>query len=422
MSVTCKVPELRFGEFSGEWESVKLERLGSFQGGGTPRTTEKEYWIGKIPWISSSDINDDDIKNINVTRYINETAIKESATKLIPKGSVLFVSRVGVGKLAIANVDLCTSQDFANLTLKNVNSQYIAYYFLANKTLLIRYSQGTSIKGFTTNDIKTLKLNLPSKPEQEKIALFLSSVDSRIAQLTKKEQLLREYKKGVMQKIFSQELRFHPKGISSQAQGTDDDGSEFPEWVEKKLGDIGITYNGLTGKTSENFGSGKPYIQYKQIFDNARISVNGFGYVFIEPNEKQNKAQFGDIFFTTSSETPNEVGFASVLLDDIKEVYLNSFCFGYRVKLLDILNPYFAKFLFRSANFRRKVIKLAQGSTRYNISKIALMKIFIQLPSLEEQTKIANFLSSLDTKIEQVNKELNLTKEFKKALLQQMFV
>ncbi|MBN2825167.1 MAG: restriction endonuclease subunit S, partial [Campylobacterales bacterium] len=114
--------------------------------------------------------------------------------------------------------------------------------------------------------------------------------------------------------------------------------------------------------------------------------------------------------------------FASVLLDELEEVYLNSFCFGYRAKSLDILNPYFARYLFRSANFRRETIKLAQGSTRYNISKVELMKTIIQLPSLEEQTKIANFLSSIDTKIAQTQKQLEATKAFKKGLLQQMFV
>ena len=101
---------------------------------------------------------------------------------------------------------------------------------------------------------------------------------------------------------------------------------------------------------------------------------------------------------------------------------MNSFCFGYRANSLNILNPEFSRFLFRSSDFRKEVVKLAQGSTRYNISKVELMKTVIKLPSEKEQTKIANFLSSLDSKIEQANKQLNLKKEFKKALLQKMFV
>lgn len=106
--------------------------------------------------------------------------------------------------------------------------------------------------------------------------------------------------------------------------------------------------------------------------------------------------QFGDVFFTVSSETPNEIGMSSVLLDEIEELYLNSFCFGFRANSLSELNPYFSRYLFRSENFRNEIIKLAQGSTRYNMSKLQLLKIEILLPCIEEQTKIANFLSAIE--------------------------
>nr|MBA3986323.1 restriction endonuclease subunit S [Flavobacteriales bacterium] len=109
-----KVPKYRFKEFvkDGDWVKTKLRDLGEFIGGGTPSRANSEYWIGNIPWISSSDISEDDIHNISITQFINKNAIKESATKIIPKGSVLFVSRVGVGKLAInTDNELCTSQD-----------------------------------------------------------------------------------------------------------------------------------------------------------------------------------------------------------------------------------------------------------------------------------------------------------------------
>ena len=111
MSKVKIIPELRFKEFEkdGEWVEKKLGDLGEFLGGGTPSRTKNEYWIGNIPWISSSDINEEDIHNISISQYINEIAIAESATKIIQKGSVLFVSRVGVGKLAINKEELCTS-------------------------------------------------------------------------------------------------------------------------------------------------------------------------------------------------------------------------------------------------------------------------------------------------------------------------
>ena len=256
-----------------------------------------------------------------------------------------------------------------------------------------------------------IKLPFPCIKEQNKIASFLTSVDIKINLLTKKKALLETYKTGVIQKIWSQELRFK-----------DEYCKDFPDWEERTLGGIGETFNGLTGKTKEDFGKGKPFIQYMQIFNSAKIDTSRFGYVDIKEGENQKKVKLGDIFFTTSSETPMEIGYASVLIEEVKDVYLNSFCFGYRPNSLNELNPDFASYLFRSNSFRKQIIKLAQGSTRYNMSKVQLMKLLVQLPCLKEQQKTASFLSSIDKKIEIVDFQLERNKEFKKGLLQQMFV
>ncbi|MDY0386040.1 MAG: restriction endonuclease subunit S [Methanolobus sp.] len=216
--MSSNVPQLRFPEFEGEWEEKKLGKLGSFLGGGTPDSSKEEYWEGNIPWISSSDIKDNNIHKINITRFITKKAVNESATKIIPKNSILIVSRVGIGKFAVAKQDLCTSQDFTNLVTSE-NSYFLAYYFNAHSTRFVRLSQGTSIKGFTSKDAKSAKFTIPSHPEQEKIATFLTAVDKRINLLQKKKAELEQYKKGAMQKLFSQELRFKQ-----------DDGSAFPDW------------------------------------------------------------------------------------------------------------------------------------------------------------------------------------------------
>lgn len=192
-------------------------------------------------------------------------------------------------------------------------------------------------------------------------------------------------------------------------------------WTEKELGSIGETYNGLTGKTKEDFGKGKPYIQYKQIFDNSKIDISKFEFVEITKDETQNKVKFGDVFFTVSSETPNEIGTASVLLDNVDELYLNSFCFGYRPNSFEILNPNFARYLFRSEYFRNNIIKLAQGSTRYNMSKVQLMKLKVKLPDKQEQEKIAGFLSAIDDKIDNLQQQLEKMKSYKKGIMQGLF-
>lgn len=215
-----------------------------------------------------------------------------------------------------------------------------------------------------------------------------------------------------MEQLFAQKLRF------KNAKG-----EEYPKWEEKYLFDLGSTYGGLSGKSKNDFGNGKPYITYKSVFDSLKIDVDRVELVNVNSAvENQNKVKYGDIFFTISSETPDEIGMASVLLENMGECYLNSFCFGFRLNSFDEINPIFLGFYLRSEILRNKIKKLAQGSTRFNLSKNALMKTEVKIPSIIEQLKIVNFLSNIDEKINQIDIELENMKKFKKGLLQQMFI
>ena len=180
------------------------------------------------------------------------------------------------------------------------------------------------------------------------------------------------------------------------------------DYARTTLGKIGNTYNGLTGKSAEDFGQGSPYITYKSIFDNSRVDISRVEYVQIsdieQHNKKQNKVARGDIFFTTSSETPEEVGMTSVLLDNIEDCYLNSFCFGYRVYSQEQYLPEYLRFYLRSSIIRKKLFVLAQGSTRFNLSKNEVMRISINMPKALEQRKIARFLTLLEERITTQNK------------------
>lgn len=200
-----KVPKLRFKEFkdSGEWEEKPLGDIGEFTGGGTPSKEVDSFWRGNIPWISSSDISEESIHQIKITRFITEEALINSATKKIPRGSILLVSRVGVGKLAISNESVCTSQDFTNFTPKNDCLVFLAYYLKFYSGKLLELSQGMAIKGFTKDDISKLKLFLPSrKSEQQKIADCLSSLDALLTDQNRKVENLKIHKKGLVQQLF----------------------------------------------------------------------------------------------------------------------------------------------------------------------------------------------------------------------------
>ena len=196
------------------------------------------------------------------------------------------------------------------------------------------------------------------------------------------------------------------------------------EWEKTTLGNIGETFNGLTGKSGADFGQGSPYITYKSIFDNSRIDLSRVELVTITDQERQkgtqNKVQYGDIFFTTSSETPEEVGMTSVLLDDTEDCYLNSFCFGYRLYSKEHILPEYMRFYLRTQGVRKKLFVLAQGSTRFNISKGEVMNVSVAIPEIKEQEKIAKFLSLLEERIDTQIKIIEKLESLIKGLCQKL--
>lgn len=194
------------------------------------------------------------------------------------------------------------------------------------------------------------------------------------------------------------------------------------EWKEKILSELGFTYAGLSGKTQKDFGRGKPFIPFMNIMSNGKIDPKFMGYVDVASNERQNVVQVGDLFFTTSSETPEEVGMTSVLLEDIGECYLNSFCFGFRLYNFDDLLPEFATYLFRGNVVRKQIINLGQGYTRFNLPKTELLKkLKLKLPSEPEQRKISEILTKSDSIIEKTQAAIAKYQAIKQGMLQDVF-
>ncbi len=190
-------------------------------------------------------------------------------------------------------------------------------------------------------------------------------------------------------------------------------------WEHRKVEELGDTFTGLTGKTKEDFGHGDAtFVTYINVFSNPITDLKMTESVEIDA--KQNQVEYGDIFFTTSSETPEEVGMSSVWLGNEANVYLNSFCFGYRP--VTELAPYYMAFMLRSPNVRKKFMFLAQGISRYNISKNRVMDIEIPVPNIDEQRKVGQFFKDIDDLITLHQRKLDQLKELKKAYLQLMFV
>lgn len=194
------------------------------------------------------------------------------------------------------------------------------------------------------------------------------------------------------------------------------------KWGSIVLKEIGQTYSGLTGKVKEDFGIGNGlYIPFLNVLVNPQIDISNLQKVKIRFDEKQNKVHKGDILFNTSSETPEEVGLCSVFTSDIENVYLNSFCFGFRLTN-SLINSSYIVYLLRSSLGRELMMILAQGATRYNLSKKSFLDSQIRIPeSLQEQQKIASYFQKLDSLIQSTSKKLASLEQIKAASLQSMF-
>jgi type I restriction enzyme S subunit len=296
-----------------------------------------------------------------------------------------------------------------------ISNDYLFHYLRTNRVFAFFQSEmaGGAMPALSFAIVKNLKLNIPSLSEQAKIADFLTALDDKITQLTQKHELLNQYKKGVMQKIFSQELRFK-----------DDDGNQFSEWQSKKLGEIGTFQTSSIDKISRENEDQVFLVNYMNVYRHENINnetIKNFQTVTAKKSQiKSCDLKKGDILFTPSSETPDDIGHSVVIFEDLKNAVFSYHLMRFRPnQKIDIMySHYFCNF----PDVLRQLSKFATGATRYTISVKSFSNILVTLPCLEEQSKIANFLSAIDDKITAAQYQLELLKQYKQGLLQQMFV
>jgi type I restriction enzyme, S subunit len=378
------VPKLRFGEFG---VNFSLNRVGELCDSIVPGRNKPKDFNGNIPWITTPDIKHNgrvffSTNNLNVT----EEEAKRVGAKIIPINSIIFSCVGEIGLTAITGNKMVINQQLHTFIPKEkIDVRFLMYNIGRQKRYFNKVATKTSVPYMNKESCNSIPIYYPSLPEQQKIASFLSAVDEKLQQLTKKKDLLQEYKKGVMQKIFSQELRFK-----------DDNGNNYPHWEEKKLGKLcKIT----TGKLDANamvkggqyrfYTCAKDYYQidrYEFDTDALIISGNGANVGYVHHfNGKFNAYQ------------------RTYVLDNFEDsiYYLRHF-----------LDRHLYKRIFREKK---------DGATPYIVMS-TLSDMIILLPTLDEQKKIANFLSAIDDKISLVSTQIENAKAFKKGLLQQMFV
>jgi type I restriction enzyme S subunit len=306
-------------------------------------------------------------------------------------------------KIWIANVNGGCSTDVFVFRSNEECSPRFLYYSIANSHFIdyvMVGAKGVKMPRGDKQHIQQYPLYIPSQQEQEKITRFLSLLDERISTQNK---IIEKYESLI-------------KGINNHLHNL------YGDEVEVSLAQLGNSYNGLSGKSGSDFGSGKPYITYMNVYQNNIIDESMIGYVKVTNEERQNTVCYGDALFTISSETPNEVGINAVYLANNKELYLNSFCFGYRLHDFSILNPEYMPYCFSSNQFRKFVYPLAQGSTRFNLHMTDFQNKKIKIPTIENQIKILNLLNSISGKLIIEKNMASVLQQQKLYLLRSLFI
>lgn len=365
-----------------EWEVKRLGEIGTFYGGGTPSKSIDEYWHGDIPWISSADLIENDIYWCNINRFITLEAVRNSSTQIIPQNSILIVTRVGVGKVAVAPCDLCVSQDYICLQNSGMNTIFLAYEIMQRMKNIVSQIQGTSIKGISINEVKKIQLPLPPLAEQEKIAEILSTWDKAIEKQIQLIQKLELRKKGLMQQLLTGKKRL--PGFTG-------------EWKKVKFGDCVEIYRGGSPRPIERFITNQP------------DGINWIKIGDVKPNEK---------YINRTEERIDPEGVSrsrQVYVGDF--ILSNSMSFG-RPYILNIdgcihdgwlviqnYHTYFDKdflyYMLCSENVMAQYVGMAAGSSVKNLNKEKVASLLLYIPkTIEEQQAIAKLLDVIDHQIE----------------------
>jgi len=383
------VPKLRFGEFEDDWKATTLGKESFFHDAKRIPLSQQERskMQGKYRYYGASSVID------HVNDYIFDgdyVLLGEDGANILDRNSPL--AFVVTGKIWVNNhahvIEAKGSTCFLAEALERLDYN--------------QYNSGTAQPKLNSKTCHGIKFTTPALPEQEKIAAFLTSVDDRIDQLKRKKSLLQDYKKGAMQKLFSQELRFK-----------DEQGKDFPDWEEKKLGEVAeVVGGGTPDSTNEAYWKGDvqwftPSEIRSKFAEDSKRTISQLGLkkssarvLPIGAILLTSRATIAEVSIATRECTTNQ-GFQSLI---VQEGHHNEFVYYWIIEN------------------KKEFLRKSQGSTFLEISGKEIRKFKIIFPYLPEQTKIANFLSSLDQKIEQVDTQITQTQTFKKGLLQQMFV
>lgn len=393
-----QVPQLRFKKFEEQWQLKQLGKLGEFFSGGTPTSTNRDFYLGNIPFIGSGNIFDE-----KVNSFINQEALESSSAKMVNKGDLLYaLYGANSGDVGISKINGAINQAILCIRPKEQDISFLFNLLTLNKTKIIsKFLQGGQ-GNLSAKIVKKLKFAFPSLPEQQKIAQFLNEVDSKLQQLNQKKELLAQYKKGVMQQLLSHKIRFGDTEKSELRIG--------------KLKDFGYFYYGKGApKTTIKKGADTPCVRYGELYSTYDENITEIkSYTTVNPKDLK-LSKGGEVLVPRVGEDP--LDFANCSFLGLSGIAIGEMISVYNTDEDGLFMTYYI-----NGMLKKELARRVEGGNVSNLYFRYVEEIEVTIPSKEEQQKIANYLSAIDSKIETVTQQIETTQQFKKGLLQQMFV
>jgi Restriction endonuclease S subunits len=411
-------PKIRIKGFDKDWKSIALGEIASFSKGrgyskadlcsqGNPIILYGRMYTRYSPIL----------EDVDTYAIPQEGSVYSKGNEVIIPGSGETPEDISIASAVLTpGIILGGDLNILSFDESKHNPAFMAMAITNSKTHkeLSGYAQGKTIVHLHNKDIAKGQIVIPELDEQASIVEYVKSLDLLIKSSSAKLESYKQIKIACLQEMFPQKGKTVP---SVRFKGFE------KEWCLYTIGEIGKTYSGITGKTKEDFGTGQArYVTFLNVLNNARIDTSILEPVNIQKEDHQNAVRKGDLFFNTSSETPEEVGMCATIDEDVPNLYLNSFCFGFR--LIDSrIDPACFAYMMRSPSGRGMMSILAQGATRYNLSKSAFCKMGILLPAdIKEQILIGEYFTALDKQIVLQEKQIEKLRHIKAACLDQMFV
>ncbi len=412
---THLIPKLRFKEFEGEWQTYKLKNIATVN----PKTRSLPNQFTYIDLESVTKgilLKEEQILSENAPsraqRVLDPNDILYQTVRPYQKNNFFF-NKQG---------DYVASTGYAQL--KSKGDAKFLYQFLHTSpfvNIVNRWSTGTSYPAISPSELEKIRLKFPALPEQQKIASFLSAVDKKVQQLIRRKELVETYKKGVMQQLFSQKIRFK-----------DEDGKDFPVWEKKHFGDVYMFLSTNSFSRSDlnydkgvvkNIHYGDIHTKFPNLFHLSKEKVpfiNDEKDISRIPSE--NYCQEGDLVIADASEDYIDIGKTIEIIELNDQKVLAGLHTFLARPIPKTIHKGFSGYLVQDWKFRKQAMTIAQGTKVLGLATGRMKKLKLEIPSISEQQKIAEFLSAIDKKIEAVSQQIEKTQSFKKGLLQQMFV